>query len=79
MTNPYLQFLAEEARWHRDFTAKYIVPLLSAMAEQVDKTWTELGQNLDQNEHPDVRPWFHDNAEPGPYTEDPEDGYPYDE
>lgn len=30
-------------------------------------------------EHPDVRPWFHDNAEPGPYTDDPEDGYPYDE
>lgn len=79
MNNPYLQFLAEEARWHREFTTKYINPLLSAMAEQVDKTWTELGQNLDKTEHPDVRPWFHDNSEPGEYTEDPEDGYPYDE
>jgi hypothetical protein len=29
--------------------------------------------------HPDVRPWFHEDAEPGPYTEDPEDGYAYDE
>lgn len=76
MTNPYLQFLAEEARWHREFTAKYIVPLLSAMAEQVDRMWDGA---IDKTQHPDVRPWFHDNAEPGPYTEDPEDGYPYDE
>lgn len=30
-------------------------------------------------EHPDVRPWFHITTEPGPYTDDPEDGYPYDE
>jgi len=29
--------------------------------------------------HPDVRPWFHEDAAPGPYTEDPEEGYPYDE
>lgn len=29
-------------------------------------------------EHPDVRPWFHDESE-GEYTEDPESGYPYDE
>jgi hypothetical protein len=32
-----------------------------------------------QATYPDVRPWFHEDAEPGPYTEDPEDGYPYDE
>lgn len=31
------------------------------------------------NDHPDVRPWFHTTTEPGPYTEDPEEGYPYDE
>lgn len=31
------------------------------------------------SDHPDVRPWFHEDAEPGPYTEDPEEGYPYDE
>lgn len=30
-------------------------------------------------DHPDVKPWFHTTTEPGPYTDDPEDGYPYDE
>lgn len=33
----------------------------------------------DSEDHPDVRPWFHTTTEPGPYTEDPEEGYPYDE
>jgi hypothetical protein len=36
-------------------------------------------RKVTQTTHPDVRPWFHEDAEPGPYTEDPEDGYPYDE
>lgn len=36
-------------------------------------------QICSSSDHPDVRPWFHEDGEPGPYTEDPEDGYPYDE
>ena len=32
----------------------------------------------EEDEHPDVKPWFHDESE-GEYSDDPEDGYPYDE
>lgn len=36
-------------------------------------------QICSSSEHPDVIPWFHEDGEPGPYTDDPEDGYAYDE
>lgn len=76
MTNPYIEFLKQEARWNRWFAKNYFHPLLSAMADRVDRMWDEA---IGKANHPDVKPWFHEDAEPGPYTEDPDDGYPYDE
>ena len=38
-----------------------------------------LGMPPAEASHPDVIPWFHEDADPGPYTDDPEEGYPYDE
>lgn len=54
-----------------EFRVRVLHPMLVAMAYQIDRAWLE--------DHPDVKPWFHEDAEPGPYTDDPEDGYPYDE
>lgn len=50
-----------------------------ALAPGVQRRIEELGLGMPVMEHPDVRPWFHEDAEPGPYTDDPEDGYAYDE
>lgn len=50
-----------------------------ALATAVRRRILELGIGMPVAEHPDVRPWFAVTTEPGPYTDDPEEGYPYDE
>ena len=50
-----------------------------ALAPAVRRRIKELGIGMPVMEHPDVKPWFAVTTEPGPYTEDPEEGYPYDE
>ena len=50
-----------------------------ALAPGVQRRIKELGLGMPVMEHPDVRPWFAVTTEPGPYAEDPDDGYAYDE
>ena len=50
-----------------------------ALAPGVQRRIAELGLGIPQAEAPDVKPWFAVTTEPGPYEDDPEDGYAYDE
>jgi hypothetical protein len=50
-----------------------------ALAPAVQRRIEELGLGMPVMEQPDVRPWFAVTTEPGPYADDPEDGYAYDE
>lgn len=50
-----------------------------ALAPGVQRRIKELGLGMPVLEHPDVRPWFAVTTEPGPYADDPEDWYSYDE
>ena len=50
-----------------------------ALAPAVQREIVRLGLGMPKAEHPDVKPWFAVTTEMGPYADDPEDGYPYDE
>lgn len=44
MTNPYIDFLREEARFHRMFVEKVQTPVLIAMAASIDRMWLAVGK-----------------------------------
>jgi len=50
-----------------------------AFSPFVQRRIAELGLGMPKAQHPDVPPWFSVTTEPGPYADDPEDGYAYDE